>query len=75
MITPMEIQQMIAAQMPDAKIQVTDMTGTADHFEIAVVSKQFAGKTLIEQHQMLHAILEKEMDHRIHAVKLKTKAA
>ena len=65
---------MILAALPDAKIEVRDMTGTGDHFEISVISKNFSGKPIIEQHKMVFAALEKEMDKRIHAVKLKTKA-
>lgn len=73
MIEPDEIKQMILASMPDAQVQVADTTGTRDHFYIEVSSKEFQGKTLIEQHQRVFAVLEKEMDNRIHAVQLKTK--
>lgn len=73
MITPTEIEQMIRCVIPDAAVKVGDMTGTGDHFEILVVSKVFAGKPLIEQHKIVFSILEKEMNDRIHAVKLKTK--
>ena len=66
---------MIGASIPDARVQVSDMTGTSDHFEIVVTSKSFAGKSLIEQHKKVFAILEKEMEDRIHAVKLKTRVS
>lgn len=75
MIQPAEIERLILARMPGAQVKVSDMTGTGDHFEISVVSAQFAGKPLIEQHRMLHAILEHEMTDRIHAVKYRTRAA
>ena len=74
-MTIKEVQDLILAKMPDARVKVSDMTGTADHFEISVVSKSFEGKTLLEQHKIVFAILEEEMKDRIHAVKLKTKAA
>ena len=64
---------MILAGMPGSKVQVSDMTGTGDHFEIQVVSEDFRGLPLMEQHKKVFAILEKEMDGRIHAVKLKTR--
>ena len=64
---------MVLSILPGAQVSVSDMTGTGDHFDIQVASKKFAGKTLIEQHQMVFAALEKEMDRRIHAVQLKTK--
>ena len=73
MISAAEIEKMIRVVLPDSQVKAMDMTGGGDHFEIFVASKIFAGKTLIEQHQMVFSALEKEMDKRIHAVKLKTK--
>jgi stress-induced morphogen len=73
LITPSEIQNLILASLPGARVSVQDMRGTGDHFEIEVVSQAFAGKPLIEQHKMVFAALEKEMDDRIHAVQLKTR--
>ena len=74
MITVPEIEQIIQSAIPDAQVQAFDMTGTGDHFNITVHSSSFSGKTLIEQHQMVFSALGSEMDKRIHAVQLKTKA-
>ncbi len=73
MIQFFEIEALIRTAIPDAKVEVSDMTGTGDHFEICVVSKAFRGKPLMEQHKMVFSALEKEMDNRIHAVKIKTR--
>ena len=73
-ITPQEIENIILTAMPGCKVKVSDMTGTSDHFEIHVVSKDFRDLPLVEQHKKIFTILEKEMDRRIHAVKLKTQA-
>ena len=73
MIQFSEIETLIRTAIPSAKVEVSDMTGTGDHFEIQVVSKAFEGKTLIEQHKMVFSALQKEMDDRIHAVKIKTR--
>ena len=72
MMSSDEVEKMLKTVFPEARIQVRDMTGTGDHFDIAVVSKKFKGKTRIEQHQMVHRALEKEMDRGIHAVQIKT---
>jgi len=74
-ITPQEIEKLILAAMPDSEVKASDMTGTSDHFEIQVISKDFRGLPLMEQHKMIFTILEKEMEDRIHAVKLKTRPA
>ena len=73
MIAPEEVKQMILSVLPGSRVSVNDMTGTGDHFDIVVASKDFAGKPLVEQHRMVFTALEKEMDRRIHAVQLKTK--
>ena len=73
-MTPQEIERLILAAMPGAEVRASDMTGTSDHFEIEVASKEFRELSLIEQHKRVFSILEKEMEDRIHAVKLKTKA-
>ena len=66
------VEDIIKAGLPDAEVMVEDMTGTRDHLAITVVSDQFKGKLLIEQHQMLMNLLKEELKARIHAVKLQT---
>lgn len=53
-------------------IVVHDLTGTKDHWEAVVVSDRFAGKSRIEQHQMVYAALGELMAGPIHALALKT---
>ncbi len=75
-LSAQDVKNTLTEAFPDAVIQVSDMTGTSDHFEITVVSKVFEGKSLIDQHKMVFAVLEKQMadGNGIHAVKLKTRA-
>ena len=70
-----QVEQLILKGIPDARAQVADMTGTGDHFEITVTSKIFEGKSLIEQHKIVFALLEKEMNNQLHAVKIKTRSS
>ena len=74
MIQTEQVQKMLVTAFPGAEISVRDMTGTGDHFEIFVASKDFTGKSLIEQHQKVHQALESEMDRGIHAVQIKTRS-
>ena len=74
MITPAEVEQLVLKVIPDAQVRAQDMTGTADHFEITVISKVFEGKSLMDQHKIVFSALEKEMMDRIHAVKIKTRS-
>ena len=53
-------------------IVVKDLTGTKDHWEALVVSEAFAGKSPIEQHQIVYAALGELMAGPVHALALKT---
>lgn len=73
MIDSNGVVALIRAQMPDADVVVTDLTGTMDHYDIRVRSNAFAGKSLLDQHRMVYAALEAaRQDGRIHALQLKT---
>ncbi len=64
---------LIRSAIPDAQVDIFDRTGTRDHFNLQIASGAFAGKTLIEQHQMVYAALSAALkDGRVHAVELKT---
>jgi stress-induced morphogen len=72
MPTADEIKQRIEAAIPDAKADVEDWTGGGDHFRAVVVSPAFAGKTRIQQHQMVYSVFGAEIGGPIHALSLKT---
>ena len=71
-MTKEDIEAKIRVALPDAKVELRDLTGTADHWEAVVVSAAFAGKSLIERHRMVFAALSEEMKGPIHALTLKT---
>ena len=73
MIDSDTLSALIRADLPDADVHVVDRTGTMDHFNVTVRSKAFAGRTLIEQHQLVYGALRDALkDGRVHAVELKT---
>ncbi|MBD2431398.1 MULTISPECIES: BolA family protein [Fischerella] len=73
MISPQQIEEMIKAELPDAQVQVQDLTGGGDHYQVTVVSSQFAGKGLVQQHQLIYGALRQAMStEAIHALALKT---
>ena len=73
MIDNDSLTALIRAQIPDADVDIFDRTGTMDHFNVTVRSREFAGKTLIEQHQLVYGALKAALkDGRVHAVELKT---
>jgi stress-induced morphogen len=66
------VENLIKTQLTDAKVEVTDMTGTMDHLEITIASDAFKGKMLLQQHRMIMDILKDALAGPVHAVKLKT---
>jgi stress-induced morphogen len=66
------VKNIIKQGLPDAYVEVLDMTGTRDHLDIVIVSDLFKGKLLIQQHQMVMDLLKESLKNEIHAVQLKT---
>ncbi|MDX2098629.1 MAG: BolA family transcriptional regulator [Leptolyngbyaceae cyanobacterium bins.59] len=73
MITPDYVVTMIKSAMPDAEVQLQDLTGGGDHYQATIVSSAFEGKSLVQQHQMVYGALREAMSSEaIHALALKT---
>ena len=67
------ITAMLRETMPDAQVQVYDMTGTMDHLEVFVRSKAFAGVSPLDRHRMVEkALAPARADGRIHALQIRT---
>ncbi|HEY0463972.1 MAG TPA: BolA family transcriptional regulator [Polyangiaceae bacterium] len=69
---PDEVKKRIASALPAAQIEIVDLTGTQDHYQARIVSAAFAGKSIIEQHQLVYRALGDAMDGPIHALALET---
>jgi stress-induced morphogen len=69
-----EIVTLIKQGIPDAEVEMQDMAGDGDHWAATVVSAAFAGKTKIQQHQMVYGALGGRMGGVLHALKLTTMA-
>jgi stress-induced morphogen len=72
-VKPDAITARIRAALPDARVELTDLTGTEDHWQATVISSAFTGKSLIERHRMVMAALADEMRGPIHALTLHVK--
>ena len=69
-----DIQAMIKEAFPDADVQIQDLAGDGDHYAATVVSAAFAGKSRVQQHQMVYAALKGKMGGELHALALTTSA-
>jgi stress-induced morphogen len=73
-VTAEDIVERIRVTLPDAQVELKDLTGTQDHWHATVISAAFTGKTLIERHRLVMAALALEMKGPIHALSLDVKA-
>lgn len=67
-----EIEKMIKEALPDAQVRIDDLRGDGDHYAATVISAAFAGKTRVQQHQMVYAALKGRMGGQLHALALTT---
>lgn len=73
MVSPVQVESMIKAALPDAVVQIQDLTGGGDHYQVVVVSSQFEGMGLVQQHQTVYGAVREAMStEAIHALSVKT---
>ncbi|WP_435358951.1 BolA family protein [Haloarchaeobius sp. DFWS5] len=73
-MTPDEVADLIEAGIEDCEATVERARGEHDddHLRATVVSPEFAGKPLVQQHQLVYDALGEHMTTDIHALELKT---
>lgn len=72
MISADDITRLLRAALPDARVQLEDLTGGQDHWNATVVSEAFAGLSRVRQHQLVYAALAEPLKGPLHALALKT---
>ncbi|WP_166040088.1 BolA family transcriptional regulator [Sphingosinicella sp. YJ22] len=73
-MTADEIEAMIAAAIPGATVEITDLAGDGDHYSARVVAEAFRGKSRPQQHRMVYEALGGRMGGVLHALQLSTAA-
>ncbi|WP_346894668.1 BolA family transcriptional regulator [uncultured Roseibium sp.] len=69
-----EIEALIKAALPDAKIEIRDLAGDGDHYAANVISESFRGISRVQQHQLVYKALKGNMGGELHALALQTSA-
>lgn len=69
-----EIEALIRAGIPDARVEITDLAGDGDHYSAKVISESFRGMPRIKQHHAVYAALGGRMGGVLHALQLTTAA-
>lgn len=69
-----EITRRIKAALPDAEIELKDLAGDDDHWQVTVTSASFGGQTRVQQHKRVYQAIGQEMGGVLHALAVVTKA-
>ncbi|MGB3493538.1 MAG: BolA/IbaG family iron-sulfur metabolism protein [Elainellaceae cyanobacterium] len=73
MVSPDQVKSMIQAGIPEAEVQVQDLTGGGDHYQVIVISPAFEGKRPVQRHQLVYRSVQQAMStEAIHALSIKT---
>lgn len=70
MLRAEELRDYIMQGLACDHVQV--MGDDGQHFEAVIVSPQFAGKNMVQQHQMVYQALGDRMREEIHALSMRT---
>lgn len=69
-----EIESLIKAALPDARVEIKDLAGDGDHYAATVTSSAFKGLPRVRQHQLVYDALQGRMGGVLHALALTTSA-
>ena len=72
-----DIEDLIRAAFPKARVQITDLAGDGNHYAAEVVDESFRGMNRVQQQRAVYAALKGRMDGpsgELHALALTTKA-
>ena len=71
-----DIEDLLRAAFPHARIAITDLAGDGNHYAAEVVDESFRGLNRVEQQRAVYAALKGRMDGpsgELHALALTTK--
>ncbi|WP_372893066.1 BolA/IbaG family iron-sulfur metabolism protein [Rhodosalinus sp.] len=71
-----EIEALIRAAFPEAKVTITDLAGDGNHYAAEVIDESFRGQNRVQQQRAVYAALKEKMagsEGELHALALTTK--
>ncbi len=72
-MTPQEVKARLEQAYPDGQVDVVDLTGTHDHYQVMIESKAFEGLSRIQQQRHVMAVFDAELKTgEVHALTIKT---
>jgi stress-induced morphogen len=73
LLTADQLKSKLETLAPGTQAEVTDLTGTRDHWQATIISPVFEGKMMIEQHRLVMKLMQADIDSGVvHALTIKT---
>ncbi|MEQ9115216.1 MAG: BolA/IbaG family iron-sulfur metabolism protein [Rickettsiales bacterium] len=73
-ISENKLQELLMKSFPDARLEIRDLVGDEDHYEVIIESRLFNKKNRLEQHKLVNQALHGCLGGELHALTIKTKA-
>ena len=72
-MTPQQIKSRLQQTYSDGTVDVTDLTGTEDHYSVFISSKKFTGLSRIQCHKQVMDVFDPELKTgEVHALTIRT---
>lgn len=72
-MTPDQVKKRLEDTYPDSFVDVTDLTGTHDHYSVYIQSTVFTGMSRIQRHKHVMAAFDDELKTgEVHALTIRT---
>jgi stress-induced morphogen len=67
-----ELKHLLTSGFPNAEIELIDLAGDDNHYELRITSSEFSGKSKVDQHKRVYEVLGNIVGNELHALALKT---
>ncbi len=72
-MNPEQIKKRLQENYPESHVDVTDLTGTHDHYSVYIASDVFSGMSRIQRHKHVMAVFDAELKTgEVHALTIQT---
>ena len=72
-MTAAQMKERLQNAYPDGAVEVVDLTGTQDHWQVAIVSQAFRGLSRLQQQRHVMDVFDAELKTgEVHALTIKT---
>jgi stress-induced morphogen len=69
-----KLEELIKQAFPEAEIEITDLVGDNNHYQLSIKDACFEDKGKVAQHRLVNEALKQYLGDELHALSIKTKA-